>query len=380
MKLTQFRPTGQRAPRVEGATALSDAEALHAFDSEAEPPRAPAPDPVRKPSGLTLRIAPAAILPLVVAAAVGVLLGAFGFWGYQRTVAARGPGSLRIETSVPGAEVSVAGKVVGRTPVTLSLAGGSYPVQLASAGIRRDFTVDLAAGAAVTRHVELPTAAPASAVGSLHVQTEPARLVVFVDGVERGPSPLTVAGLAPGEHQVAVRGDAGLVRRTVSVQANENTVLVLSPVERAAPAPAASAASGGWLAIAAPFELRIRENGKSLGSTDVERLMLPAGDHTLELVNEALGYQAKRTVKIEAGKTVSVKIDPPNGALSINAQPWAEVWVDGQRIGETPIGNLARPIGSHEVVLRHPELGERRENVTVTLRQPARLGVDMRKK
>ena len=380
MKLSQFRPAGQRAPRVEGSTALNDAEALDAFDSETGPPRPPAPDPARAASGLTLRIAPAAILPLIVAAAVGALVGALGFWGFQRAIVARRPGSLRVETSVPGAEVTVGGKVVGRTPVTLSLAGGSYPVQLASAGIRRDFTVDLAAGAAVTRHVELPAAAPASAVGSLHVQTEPARLAVFVDGVERGPSPLTVPGLAAGEHQVAVRGDAGMVRRTVSIQANENTVLVLSPVERAAPAPVASAASGGWLAIAAPFELRIRENGKSLGSSDVERLMLPAGEHTLELVNESLGYQGKRTVKIEAGKTVSLKIDPPNGALSINAQPWAEVWVDGQRIGETPIGNLARSIGSHEVVLRHPEFGERRETVTITLRQPARLGVDMRKK
>jgi hypothetical protein len=380
MKLTQFRPAGQRTPRVQGSAALNDAEALDAFDSESEPPRAPESEPARAARGLTLRIAPAAILPLVLAATVGVLLGALGFWGFQRTLAARRAGSLRIETSVPGAEVSLGGKVVGRTPVTLSLAGGSYPVQLASAGTRRDFTVDLAAGAAVTRHVELPAAAPVSAVGSLHVQTEPARLVVLVDGVERGPSPLTVEGLKPGEHQVAVRGDAGLVRRTVSIQANENTVLVLSPVERAAPAPAATAASGGWLAIASPFELRIRENGKSLGSTDVERLMLPAGDHTLELVNDALGYTGKRTVKVEAGKTVSLKIDPPNGALSINAQPWAEVWVDGQRIGETPIGNLARPIGSHEVVLRHPEFGERRENVTITLRQPARLGVDMRKK
>ena len=66
--------------------------------------------------------------------------------------------------------------------------------------------------------------------------------------------------------------------------------------------------------------------------------------------------------------------------MNINAQPWAEVWVDGQRIGETPIGNLSRPVGPHEVVLRHPEFGERRETVIVTLKQPARLGVDMRKK
>jgi hypothetical protein len=37
-----------------------------------------------------------------------------------------------------------------------------------------------------------------------------------------------------------------------------------------------------------------------------------------------------------------------------------------------------RPIGRHEVVLRHRELGERRESVLVTLGQPARVSVDFR--
>jgi hypothetical protein len=190
-----------------------------------------------------------------------------------------------------------------------------------------------------------------------------------------------VQGLTPGEHQVAVRADGVTVRRTVSVQANENTVLVVSAIERAAPsAPVPAAASGGWLAVAAPFELKILEGGKLLGSTAAERLMLPAGEHGLEFTNDALGFQTKRTVKIDAAKTAALKIDAPNGFISINAQPWAEVFVDGQRIGETPIGKVATPIGQHEVVLRHPELGERRQTVTVTLRQPSRLGVDMRKK
>jgi hypothetical protein len=384
MKLSQFRPPQQHGPSVHGSAALSplnDDEALQAFGSESEPSAAPAHESARHKTGVKLRVASAAALPLAIAALLGVTVGAGGLRAYQVLVQGRTAASLRIETSLPGTEVLVDGKAAGRTPLTVSLPAGSYPVQLAGVGgVRRDFTVSLAAGSSVVRHVDMPVAGrAAAAVGSLLVQTEPARLAVFVDGVERGVSPLTVEGLTPGEHQVAVRGDGSIVRRTVTVQANENTVLVLTPVERAAP-PVAAGASGGFLAISAPFYLRIREAGKVLGSTDVERLMLPAGEHTLELINEPLGYQGKRTVRIEAGKTVAVKIEPPNGVLSINAQPWAEVWVDGQRIGETPIGNLARPIGTHEVVLRHPDLGERRETVTVSLKQPARLGVDMRKK
>ena len=108
--------------------------------------------------------------------------------------------------------------------------------------------------------------------------------------------------------------------------------------------------------------------------------MLAAGDHDIEFANEDLGFTGRRTLHVTAGKTAAAKIDLPTGALSINALPWAEVWVDGERVGETPIGNLSRRIGTHEVIFRHPDLGERRETVLITVGKPARIGVDLRKK
>jgi hypothetical protein len=41
------------------------------------------------------------------------------------------------------------------------------------------------------------------------------------------------------------------------------------------------------------------------------------------------------------------------------------VFIDGNPVGETPIANLALPIGTHQVVFRHPELGERRQTIVV---------------
>ena len=52
--------------------------------------------------------------------------------------------------------------------------------------------------------------------------------------------------------------------------------------------------------------------------------------------------------------------------MAVNALPWAEVSIDGERVGETPIGSVQVPIGTHEVVFRHPDLGERRTTATVT--------------
>ena len=49
-------------------------------------------------------------------------------------------------------------------------------------------------------------------------------------------------------------------------------------------------------------------------------------------------------------------------------------------VGYWPIGNYSLPIGPHEIMFRHPELGELRQAATVTLRAPARVSVDLRKK
>ena len=106
--------------------------------------------------------------------------------------------------------------------------------------------------------------------------------------------------------------------------------------------------------------------------------MLTAGEHELELVNTALGFRTSRTVTIAAGQTASFTVVPPRGLLSINALPWAEVWIDGVRVGETPIGNYSLPIGNHELLFRHPDLGEQRKTVAVNAQGPVRVGIDMK--
>ena len=106
--------------------------------------------------------------------------------------------------------------------------------------------------------------------------------------------------------------------------------------------------------------------------------MLAAGQHELVFVNQALGYRAKRTVNIAAGRVTNFSLELPNGSVNLNAAPWAEVFIDGQRVGETPIGNLAVPIGAHEIVFRHPQFGERRHAVSVTAGVPVRISVEMK--
>jgi hypothetical protein len=289
------------------------------------------------------------------------------------------PGSLTVETVPAGVEIFVADKSVGLSPVTLPLTAGSYQVRLGTAENGRTVTIPIASGAAVFQHFEMPPPAPAAppATGTLRVQTEPSKLAVLLDGAERGLSPIVIEKVSPGEHAISVRADHGLVNKTVRVNAGEATSVI---VTAAVPKSEAAGVTPGWLTIATPIPLQIREHGRLLGTSDVDRLMLPSGDYNVELVNDALGFRTAQHFKIAPGKTTVTRVEVPNGTLSINAVPWADVLIDGQQAGQTPIGNLSLSIGRHDVTFRHPDLGERKEVVTVTMLGPARLGVDLRKK
>ncbi len=357
------------APATDGIDAFASEESLAAGEM---PELGASPDTTDALTGARKTGAGVLIAWVAGILAVTGLAGA-GIWAYQQSPAASPPGALTVQTTPPGLQVTIAGKPVGATPVTVSLPAGEYRVALAAAdGRQREFAVTLAAGASVVRDIEMaPVAAPAPATGALRVETDPARQMVMVDGVERGFSPITVAELAPGEHLVVVRTQAGNLRRTIGVRQGETVSLVVSGTE-------APVLRAGWVSIVSPIALELRENGRVVGTSDVERLMLPVGDHEIEMTNDALGFRATRRVTVGADRTTSVAVDVPSGMVSINALPWAEVWLGGERIGETPIANLSRPIGSYEVLLRHPQFGERRARVTISTKQTARLGVDMR--
>jgi hypothetical protein len=218
-----------------------------------------------------------------------------------------------------------------------------------------------------------PASQPAGAAlsqGRLEISSDPTGARVLIDGAARGTTPLSVA-VAPGNHTVVITGGGGSTRRTVNVTAGGTSSLMAS----LAPAGAA----GGWVSFNVPLELQVAEGGRLLGTTKAERIMLPAGSHQLQLSNAAAGFQHSLTVEIEPGRTVSPTVAIPNGTLSLNALPWANVWLDGQALGTTPFANLAVPIGTHEVVWRHPQHGERRQSVVVTAKAPVRLVMDLNK-
>jgi hypothetical protein len=282
-------------------------------------------------------------------------------------------GTVVVNTDPAGAAVVIDGEAHGATPVTATLKTGPHTIELSTEdGVRRTMTVNVTANQQLSQFIEMPKAA--AGTGDLQVRTDPPGARVVVDGQTRGTSPVTVKDLAPGSHVVVLQNDLGSVNEDVTVQPGATASLVV-PMKTPQGAPVS-----GWISITAPAELQIFESDRLLGTSRADRIMVAAGRHDVEITNEALGYRTTQSIQVTPGQVARIKPDWPMGTIAINAAPWANVTLDGKELGETPVGNTSVPIGTHEVVFRHPQLGEQRVTATVTANTPARLSVDMRKK
>jgi hypothetical protein len=219
-----------------------------------------------------------------------------------------------------------------------------------------------------------PAPAPAAATtekidggkaGEVSISTTPAGAHVLLDGKAAGDSPLTLQGVTPGKHTLTFVTSTGTVKKPIRVEPGK-PLSVDVPIY------------SGWIAVFSPVTLDIAENGKSIGTTEQGRLMLSPGRHQLTFSSRDMGYKTTQVVDIEPGEERSVSL-VPTGELNANATPWAEVWMNGNKVGETPIAALRVPLGTHEVVFKNPKFPDRQVTVTVRATAPAMAFVDFTK-
>jgi hypothetical protein len=198
--------------------------------------------------------------------------------------------------------------------------------------------------------------------GDIAVETQPSGAKVLLDGKPVGESPLKLAGVPAGRHVLTFMSSSGEVNRTIRVAPGKTLDVEVSIFS-------------GWLAVFAPVVLDVSIGGKSIGTTEQSRLMLPPGRHELTLMNKEFGYRSVQEVSVEPGEVRSITVDP-RGDANFNAIPWAEVWMDGQKLGDTPLANMRVPLGTREFVFKHPQYGERRITAIIRADQPTPVSVD----
>ena len=144
-----------------------------------------------------------------------------------------------------------------------------------------------------------------------------------------------------------------------------------SPTQNAAP-------HFGAMTFVAPIELQIYEGEKHIGST-VGPVAILEGSHTIELSNTAVGFVAREIVSVKPGELTTRTIHLPNGKLSLNAVPWADVWIDGASVGQTPLANLPVVVGEHQIVFKHPEFGDQQMTALVKVDGVTRMSATMKR-
>jgi hypothetical protein len=71
-----------------------------------------------------------------------------------------------------------------------------------------------------------------------------------------------------------------------------------------------------------------------------------------------------------------VNIEKTEGTLRIDAPEGSEVFIDGASVGTAPLGEQTVTLGAREIVVKHPEMGEKKVSATVTSSAPAEVKVE----
>lgn len=194
--------------------------------------------------------------------------------------------------------------------------------------------------------------APAGPVGELRVESTPAGATILLDGRDRGLSPATLAGVPAGTHSLTLRSTAGTVTRPVRIRPGERTLV-------------SEGITPGFIAVFSRIPLDVLLDGRRLGASEDGELMLPPGRYKVTLVNSRFNYHGQVTLDVTPGRVTPHTVDLPNGQLHISTEPGAQIWIEGVQVGEGPSVDVEVPIGTRDVLVRHPDLGERRQSVEV---------------
>jgi hypothetical protein len=133
----------------------------------------------------------------------------------------------------------------------------------------------------------------------------------------------------------------------------------------APPRAAARSNAPAMLTVFSRIPLDIYYEGKKIGTTDDGQLLIPPGQHRLEFVSRRFNYRGDLTMSLEPGQVASHTVVLPSGQLRLHGPSGTEVLVEGERMGALPMADVTVPIGTRELLFRHPLYGDRRQTVEV---------------
>jgi hypothetical protein len=106
--------------------------------------------------------------------------------------------------------------------------------------------------------------------------------------------------------------------------------------------------------------------------------MLTPGPHEMRFENRTLGYRESHHVVIKPGEVATLSLSPAASLLTVTSTAPADVLIDGEIVGQTPLTDHPVALGTHNVIVRNGTEQARRFSTTMTV-QPVLIEVDFSK-
>jgi sugar lactone lactonase YvrE len=254
--------------------------------------------------------------------------------------------AVDISSNPAGARVYVGGTLRGATPLKgLDLSVGDHPIRIA-----KDRYAPYEGRLAVKPGKEpIPFNFDLTPLfGTLKVTTVPAGASVYLQGRQIGRTPLELPDVPVGRHDLRIERDKYKPAAIQALIEGDETNSIDLTLET----------KPGYLDVrSVPSGAKVYLGDRYVGDTPVGRVELQPGDYTVRVVKPKFAdVSLPARIESDEATSLSLNLPPLPGYLSVISSPeGAEVRLDGEVLGVTPLIGMELKAGSYKLSLAKPD-------------------------
>jgi hypothetical protein len=211
-----------------------------------------------------------------------------------------------------------------------------------------------------------PRSAPTRPTPELrHSEPSPPQREARMDPEIAAPPP----GLRPTSDRIAASKREAKPKPPIDAHRRSASLTLSAPASGRPPPAVSTAPASGMINVESNIAAKVSLDGIDLGRAPVGRAKASAGDHVLQVESASLGVLRRVHIAVKPGEEATHRIDFHRGKLNVTVLPWADVWLDGQKIGQTPLAGREVWEGRHTLRLVGPQ-GEKTVAIEVVADRP----------
>jgi PKD repeat protein len=219
----------------------------------------------------------------------------------------------------------------------------------------------------------------------LSITSNPPGAAVFIDNIIMGRTPLTLTDTAIGDHRITIVMD-GYEEYTRNIIVEAATPLAIAAVlSKSVPQPTTQPPATGSIAITTiPSGAEVYIDGKPSGITPAIFPGILPGNHQVTLSSK--GYDDwSHQVSVGSGQMAAINAElvapkEITGSLAvITDPPGAEIFMDGDFKGVSPVTIPGLSTGMHTVLLTLKEYANTTTNISITAGQTQKYSTELQK-